>query len=114
MRTVRRRPAGGVSEWNSDGYKYCAECADLHRKHDRKRLVRQMGVAKVCGEFWSWKSLPDEPATVDDGEGGTIVMPSKRSYLEALKKEFLGNPRHDQAVVGKYVASVEKKMQEAD
>jgi hypothetical protein len=104
----------GVTKFNSDGYKYCAKCADAHRKDDRRRLIREMGVQKVCGEFWSWKSLPNEPATVDDGEGNAIEMCSKRRYLEALKEKFLGNPRYDQAVVTEYVASVEKKMQEAE
>ena len=92
------------------GENYCGKCAAAVKEYGRKYLVRQMGVAKICGEFWSWKSLPNEPATVDDGEGNAIEMCSKRRYLEALKERFLGNTRYDQAVVTEYVASVEKKI----
>ena len=91
--------------------KLCAKCAADIREYNRKRLIRQMGVATVCNEFWSWKSLPDEPKTMDDGQRGTFETWSKRSYLKALKDKFLGNPRYDQAVVKKYIASVEKKME---
>ena len=110
----------GDCEWCGDGIpatetvggdKLCAKCAADSREYDRKQLIRHLGVAAVCNEFWSWKSLPDEPKTMDDGEGGTFETWSKRSYLKALKDKFLGNPRYDQAVVKKYIASVEKKME---
>ena len=65
---------------------------------------------KVCGKFWSWKTLPDEPKTVDDGEGGTYTMCSKRSYIENLKKHFLGNERYDQAVVTEHIAKLEARF----
>src|SRR5271156_5307367 len=29
----------GVTYFNSDGYKYCAKCADHQRKNDRKYLI---------------------------------------------------------------------------
>jgi hypothetical protein len=89
---------------------YCAKCAADNREYRRKRLVREMGVAKVCGKFWSWKSLPNEPVTADDGKGGTYEIWSKRGYLERLRKKFLGNHEYDQAVVTEYIAELEKKM----
>lgn len=38
------------------------------------------------------------------------IMPNKLDYLEGLKEEFLGNPKHDQAVVEEHIARVAKKL----
>ncbi len=94
--------------------KLCAKCAADSREYDRKRLVLDMGVKKVCGKVWSWKSLPDEPKTIDLGDGDTCQSPTKSSYLAALRSEFLGNPRFDRRLVEEYVARVEKRMKKGE
>ncbi len=91
-------------------YDYCAKCAADDREYKRKRLIYEMGVPKVCGKAWSWKSLPDEPIVMDSGDGDTFEMWSKRGYIEVLRKKFLGNQKYDQAVVTEYITKVEKKM----
>lgn len=104
----------GVSAFNSDGYKYCAKCADDNRKYDRKHLIRQMGVQKVMGKFHTIKSLVELGGKVGgDGSDGEEPwrMPTVRDYLARVKEKFLGNPRYDQTVVGEYIARLEKKME---
>jgi len=103
----------GLTDFNNDGYKCCAECADLHRKNDRKRLIRQMGVAKVMGG--SLKDLVDLGGkTLDLGDGEIYTYPTVGDYVVRLKERFLGNPRYDQAVVAEHIARLEKRMQEAE
>ena len=89
---------------------YCDKCAADDREYDRKALIRKMGVAKVINRFWSWKSLPNEPKTMDDGEGGQGSLYSKRQYIAMLKEEFLGNTEYNQTWVAEYVAAVEAKF----
>ena len=89
---------------------YCDSCAADSREYDRKALIRKMGVAKVFNKFWSWNGMQNEPNMMDDGDGNQVSLPSKRKYIDILKKEFLGNPKYDQAVVAKYVAKVEAKF----
>jgi hypothetical protein len=105
----------GVSEWiKPDGYKYCAKCADDHRKADRKYLIRQMGVQKVMGKFHTIETLVKLGGKVGgDGSDGeeTWTMPTVGDYLARVKEKFLGNPRYDQTVVGEYIARLEKKTE---
>jgi len=104
----------GVTEFNSDGYKYCAKCADDNRKYDRKYLIRQMGVAKVMGKFYTIETLVrlgGKP--MDFGDGDVRTYPTVEDYLARLKEKFLGNPRYDQTVVKEHIARLEKKMEAA-
>ena len=98
-----------VSEWSPEGYKQCAKCADLHRKDARKRLVREMGVAKVMGS--SLKDLVDLGGkTADLGDGKTYTFPTVADYIARVREEFLGNKRYDQTVVVENIARLEKRM----
>lgn len=103
----------GVSKWiNPEGYKYCAKCADLHRKNDRKHLIRQMGVPKVMGKFRTIDDLVKFGGkTIDFGDGDGFVYPTFADYIAKLKKKFLGNPKYDQTVVVEHIARLEKKME---
>ncbi len=104
----------GVSEWNSDSYKYCAECAEDHRKYERKRLIRQMGVAKVMGTFYTLETLDKLGGKpMDFGDGDVRTYPTVADYIARVKEEFLGNKRYDQTVVVEHIARLEKRMQEA-
>jgi hypothetical protein len=108
----------GVSFFNDDGYKYCAKCADLHRKDDRRRLMRQMSVGKVMGQFWTFQSLAKLGGQKTDiGDGEIFTYPTMEDYLARVKegflgkKDHLGNDRYDQAVVTEKIASIEKRME---
>lgn len=92
------------------GENLCAECATESRRGDREYLIRQMSVQKVYTKFWSWKRLSDDRKVDDFGDGDLRVRPNKPDYIAALKENFLGNPRYDQAVVEEHIARVEKKL----
>lgn len=102
----------GVTEWNSDGYKYCAKCADLHRKDDRKYLIRQMSVQKVVGKFCTLETLAELGGKpMDFGDGDVCTYPTVADYIAILKERFLGNESYDQTVVVEHIARLEKKME---
>jgi hypothetical protein len=101
----------GVSEWNSDGYKYCAKHGDGHRKDDRKRLIRQMSVAKVMGQFYNLKTLADSGGKpMDFGDGDVRTFPTVADYIARLREKFLGNERYDQTVVTEHIAKLEARF----
>jgi hypothetical protein len=102
----------GVTEWNSDGYKYCAKCADLHGKDDRKYLIRQMSVQKVVGKFCTLETLAKLGGKpMDFGDGDVCTYPTVADYIAILKERFLGNESYDQTVVVEHIARLEKKME---
>jgi len=87
---------------------YCAKCAADNREYRRKRLVREMGVAKVMGG--SLKDLVDLGGKpMDFGDGDVRTYPTVADYIARVKEKFLGNPRYDQTVVVEYVARLEKR-----
>lgn len=108
----------GVSFFNDDGYKYCAKHADLHRKDDRRRLMRQMSVGKVMGQFYNLKMLADLGGKpMDFGDGDVRTYPTVADYIARVKKKFLGTKDHhgnyiyDLAVVVEHIARLEKRME---
>jgi hypothetical protein len=69
-----------------------------------------MSVQKICGSFWTWKTLPDVPQMMDNGDGKMVECVSKQGYIDDLKEEFLGNKNYDQDVVKKFVAKMSAKL----
>ncbi len=119
-------PALGECEWCGDapateriekrfgGGNFCAKCAALDRKSDRKYLIRQMGVQRVMGKFCTLKNLVElSGKTMDMGGGETYTYPTMQNYVARVREEFLGKARHDQAVVVEHIARLEKKTEPA-
>lgn len=102
----------GVSFFSPEGYKYCAKCAGDHRKDDRRRLIREMGVAKVMGKFYTIETLVKLGGKpMDFGDGDVRTYPTVADYIAKVREEFLGNPRYDQAVVKEHIVRLEKKTE---